>query len=489
MKRSTFVAIIMIAVVAVGMFAMGKIRSKKKITQTTAQIQQEVGVPVQTALVEVGSIASTIPVTGGINALDSVTLSPKIAGKVASVTVREGDTVRRGQVIVQIDPSDAIDNVRQAQAGLQAANARLSQARTSVGVTEVQSGAAIQQAKAGLTAAEANYEKVKSGARTQERMMAENQVSTAKATLGNAQANLKRYKQLFTQGAIAASQLDTFQTQYDIALAQYNSAKANLSMVQEGARTQDVQSALQAVNQAKDALVSAKANASQTSLRKEDVKSAQAGIAQAQAQVRLAQEQLANTSVRSSVDGIVAKRMVDPGQSVAPTQPLATLVDVKTVYFEAQVSETVLSQVRPGQTVDVKVDAYPKNTFIGKVAKINPMAATDTRNFGVRIHIPNVDGKLRPGMFARGSVITGGANGAVLVPQDAVEDRNGVEIVFTINKDEKGKTRVKKHAIIKGLTNTQFVELTPPSDIRVGDTVVTSGHESLDDNTLVLVKG
>lgn len=489
MSKNRLVAIILMLVLFFGMLAIAKMRNQKKVVKTTAQVQQEVGIPVQTASVEVGSINDTAPVTGAIKALDSVSLSSKVPGKVLAVAVREGDVVKRGQVVVQIDPSDAQDNLRQAQAGLQAAVARLSQAKTNVTVTDIQTKAGIQQAKAGLAAAQSNLQKVKSGARTQERLMAENQVTTAKANLDNAQSNLHRYKQLYSQGAVAASLLDTYQTQYNISLAQYNSAKENLSLVQEGARSEDIRSAEEAVTQARQALITAKANASQTAVRMQDVTSAKAGIAQAQAQVGLAIEQLNNTALKSPVDGIVSQRMADPGQSVNATIPLLQIVNVRTVFFQADISETVLSKIHPGQTVDVKVDAFPNMTFIGKVAKINPSASVDTRNFGVRVQVPNAANRLRPGMFARGSVITASTSGAVLIPQTAVEDRNGKYIVFTVAKDAKNTARVKLHTINRGLNNAQFVELNPPTDIKVGDTVVTSGHESLDDNAKVLVKG
>ncbi len=489
MSRNRIIAVGLILLVVVAMFGIATVRGRKKVVRTTEQIQAEVGTPVQTAPVEVGSINDIVPVTGNIKALDSATVTSKIGGKVSAVTVREGDSVRRGQVLVQLDPGDSQENLRQAQAGLQTALARLSQARTTVSVTDIQSRAAISQAQAGYDSAQANLAKLRGGARTQERLIAENQVATAKANLDNARANLNRYKKLYAQGAVAEAQLEVYQTQFDVAQASYNTAKQNLSLVVEGARSEDIRQAQEAVIQARSGLISAKANASQNALRREDVRQAQAGVAQARAQVALAQDQLANTAIRSSVDGVVSQRMVDPGQSVAPTSPLMNVVSLRTVFFEADVSETVLAKVKPGQTVDVKVDAYPDSTFVGKVKSLNPAAQSGTRNFRVRVHIPNPGNALRPGMFSRGAIVTGGTQGAILIPQDAVEERNGQNIVFTVAKDTKGVTRAKLNAINRGLSNSQFVEVNPPTDVRAGDTIVTSGHEALQDNDKVLVGG
>ncbi len=312
--------------------------------------------------------------------------------------------MRRGQVVAQLDRSDYLAQLRQAEAGLQSAQARLSQAQTGYNVTTVQSSAAIEQAKAGLAAAQANYEKIKNGARSQERMIAENQVATAKANLDNAQANLKRYKQLYQQGAVAQAQLDVYQTQYDVAQAQYNSAKQNMSLVEEGARSEDVRAAQTQVTQAKEALKTAQANAGQNAIRQEDIKNARAGVAQAEAQVALAKEQLDNTNIISPIDGIVSNRMAEPGQMALTSVPLIEVVDLSTVYFQAGVSETVLSKIHPGQVVMVSVDAYPSAGFTGTVQKIYPTASANTREFSVRVHIPNPKHELRPGMFARGSV-------------------------------------------------------------------------------------
>jgi len=484
MSRNRVIALALSVLVIGSLFAMARVRGARKQVKTTEQIHQELGMPVQTASVQLGRIEDTIPVTGSIKALDTVTLSSKIPGKVAYVQYREGDAVRRGDIVVQLDRSDAEANLRQALAGLETAQARLSQARTGASVTEVQSTAAIRQASAALAAAQANLEKIRHGARSQERMMAESQVTTAKANLDNAEANLRRMKQLYDQGAIAAAQLDVAQTQRDVAKAQHDAAVQNLSLVEEGARREDVRAAEAQVEQAKEALATAKANYGQNALRREDIKSALAGVSQAQAQVALAREQVANTSIRAPIDGLIAQRLTEPGQTVTPGVPLMAMVNLTTVYFQADVSETVLAKVRAGQPVTVKVDAYPDESFSGVVRKINPTASSTTRSFSVRIHIPNPGSRLKPGMFARGSIVTGGDGSAILVPQDAVEERAGQNIVFTVSG-----TTARKHSVRKGLSNPQFVQILPPTDIRAGDIVVTSGHENLEDGKKVLLPG
>lgn len=480
MSRNRIIAIALIVLAFIGLYVVAEKRRTIKISKTTEQIQKDLGIPVRTAAIQLGRIEDTIPVTGSISALDTVTLSSKIQAKVVYVTVREGDPVHKGQVVIQLDRSDADSNLRQARAGLQAAQARLSQARTAASVTEVQSSTGIQQAKAALTAAEAQYEKIKKGARSQERMMAENAVATAKAGLDNAQANLKRMKQLFSQGAIAQAQLDVAQTQYDVAVAQYNSAKQNLSLVEEGARSEDIRAAETQVTQARAMLRAAEANADQNLLRQEDIKSAEAGVSQAEAMVTLAEEMLANTRIVSPIDGVISQRMTEPGQMATPSVPLMMVVSLQSVFFQADVSETVLAKIKPGQAVAVSVDTYPNTSFMGRISKIYPTGSTSTRSFSVRIQIPNPDSRLKPGMFGRGSIVTGGDGSAMLIPVDAVEERNGRNIVFTV---EKG--RAKMHTIDKRLSNSEFIEAVSANGLKPGDEVITSGHENLEDGSKV----
>jgi HlyD family secretion protein len=311
-------------------------------------------------------------------------------------------------------------------------------------------------------------------------MIAENQVATAKANLDNAQANLRRMKQLFGQGAISQAQLDVAQTQYDVAKAQYDSAKQNLSLVEEGARGEDVRVAELAVAQAEEAVRTAKANAGQNALRQEDVKNAQAGVQQAKALLAIAKEALNNTNIVSSIDGIVSKRMTEPGQTCPAGGALLEVVNVQSVFFQANVSETVVSRVKTNQAVTVTVDAYPGSSFTGTVEKIYPTAAINTRNFSVRIRIPNPGSELKPGMFARGSIVSATNTGVLLVPQEAVEERNGENIVFAIDRD-----KVKMCTIKKGLSNAEFIEVLPPCELSDGDIVATSGHENLQDGSRV----
>lgn len=467
MKR--IAAIVIIVLIIAGMWALGKKRLRKPPTRTQAQIQAAIGFPVVAGEITVGDIKETIPVTGDIAALTAVNLSAKAGGRVDSVAVREGDAVKAGQTVIRLDPTDAESMVRSAEA-------RLSQTLAIARAQETQSAAAIQQARAGLDIAQSHLAVIKKGARSQERLVAQNAVNTAKANLDNAEANYKRYETLEKQGAVSAQALETYKTQYDIAKAQYDSASQQLSLIKEGARPEDIDAAESQVKQAREALRMARANASQVAVRREDVKQAQAALTSAL-------QQYDNTFVRAPMSGVVALRAVEPGQTAIPGITLMTVVDLRTVYFEASLSETVFEKIRAGQPVTATVDAMPGQSFVGRVARILPMASTESRNFTARIHIPNPGGRLRPGMFARGEVEVGVKRDALLAPKDAIDERRGDKFIFTVDD---GIARMR--LVRLGITNTEVAEILQPTDLKAGQRVVVTGHEGLQDGSKVSVR-
>lgn len=460
------------------------LRAEKAPPPTTEEIWNKEGTPVTVAQVIRGDMEQTVDVTGDINALNKVALSAKIPGRVAQIHVREGDVVSPGMTVIVLDQEDAQSNLKQAEAGLQVALTRLSQAETTTKVTRIQTDAAIEQAKANLNAAEARLSIVKRPARSQELMVAENNVTSAKANLDNAQANHKRHQQLLKQGAISQSAFDVVNTQYLVAQAQHKSAQEQLSLVKEGGRQEDILAAQAQVDSAREQLRTAKANASLILLRQEDVKQARASVAQAEAALALARQQISYTVIKSPIAGKLSSRLTEPGQVVAAGQPLAEVVNLGSLYFKGDVSETELVNIRKGQKVSVRVDAVTGHLFDAVVRDIYPSGSTASRNFPVRIDIQDTEGAVRPGMFARGKIVVGSDKNVLLVPKDAIDERRGTKMVFKVGSDSKAK----RYDIEILSENRDYVELKSTMGLEEGDTLVTGGRQNLQDGTRVAVR-
>lgn len=483
MKRRIAVVLI-IALVIVGLFAAMRKNAPSNPPPTTEELWAEKGIPVKTSVIVRGNMEQSVEVTGDINALDKVALSAKIPGRIAQVNVREGDRVNQGQTIVVLDQQDLQSNLTSARGGLETAIARLSQAKTNAKVTKIQTDAAIAQAQAQLDSANARLTVVKNPARSQELMVAENSVAEAKANLDRVTSDYKRNKSLLDQGAISQSSFELVEAQYKVAQTQYKSAAERLSLIKEGGRSEDVRQAEAQVSVAREALRTAQAGAAQNMLRKEDIKQAEAGLSQAKAAVALAEQQLSYSYVKSSISGVVSSRSSEPGQVVPAGQPLAEVVNLGSLYLKGNVSEKVFAQLQVGQNVLVKIDAIPNMTFRGTLSEVYPASSTASRNFPVRIAIKDAGSRIRPGMFARGTIVTGTSNDVLLVPKEAIDDRKGTQSVFAVGNNN----TVSRHIVSVIRENRDYVQIQMSNGLKPGDVVVTEGRQNLQQGLKVRIE-
>lgn len=442
------------------------------------------------------SISETVDVTGTLNAENDVLVSTKLSGRITNVYFREGDPVRKGQVIAQQDTADAQAQLDQQRANLEAARTRLTQSEvayrnslTTLKLTQQQTVSAVRLAQAQLDAAKQQLAVIKSGARPQELRQSQENVTSAKADQVKGRADLKRYQELYRQQAISAQQLDQAQAVADSADARYNSATQGLSLVKEGARQEDIRRTEYQVEQANQGLITAQSNRQQVTLRRADVDNTQAGIAssratikQAQAAVRLAEQALRDFTVVSPLDGVVAERKAEPGvQATAQRSDVMRIIALNSIYLDAQLSETQYARIRTNQAVNVNVDAFPGRSFSGRVSKIFPVASATARSFTMRISIANEGNVLRPSMFARGQITLLTNPNAIVIAREAVLDQKGSTGRVLIVKNGKAV----EQQIKLGISTLQKVEVT--EGIKAGDQVITTGQAQLSDGDKVEV--
>ncbi|MBM3820472.1 MAG: efflux RND transporter periplasmic adaptor subunit, partial [Acidimicrobiia bacterium] len=139
---------------------------------------------------------------------------------------------------------------------------------------------------------------------------------------------------------------------------------------------------------------------------------------------------LANTNIISPVNGFVARRAVDPGAFVGQNAPVVDVVDISRVRLVVNVIEKDLKQLKAGDESRVEVDAFPGETFTGRIARVAPVLDPATRTAAIEIEIPNADFRLKPGMYARISITTDERKDTLVVPANAVVDYSGRRGVF-----------------------------------------------------------
>lgn len=302
-------------------------------------------------------------------------VSSRINGTVADVLVNDNQLVQKGQLLVKLDPRDYQNKVQQVKASLLAAQGQANAARSSINLASQNATASttqaqgnVQSAIAAISTAQAEVREAQAGISA-----AQAQVAQAEANLQKAQADYNRYNSLFQQGAIPRQQLDTARAAYQVALAQRNSAQqavaqagAKLAQAQEG-----VVKAQAELAASKGGLQQARAGGVQTQVNRSQYEAATAEISQAQANLKDAQLQLSYTNITAPSVGRVGRKTVEVGQRVQPGQPLMAIVDNE-YWVVANFKETQLEQMKPGQPVEIKLDAFPHHPFIGRVDSISP---------------------------------------------------------------------------------------------------------------------
>ena len=231
--------------------------------------------------------------------------------------------------------------------------------------------------------------------------------------------------------------------------AGYRSAKEKLTLLKKGARQED-----------RDAL--------------------RAQIRQAEAAVRLAQIHLRNTSIRAPISGIVSQRFLDQGALVSTTAPVLRIVAMDRVKVVAQVVEREIAQLMCGAIADIQVDAYGEEVFQGELICISPTVNPESRTADIEIGVNNKDHLLKPGMFARVSIVTQRREGVLLLPKESLAEQDGAPQVFV---NEKGKA--SRRVVSLGVRGEQHVEVL--RGLEAGDEVIIAGQYELKDGMPVKV--
>lgn len=447
-------------------------REAQQNAKAQAEMLADTTIPVTVVRPERRDVTETLEVSGSLDSLDFVQVGAKVGGRLVSVGVRDGSAVRAGQVIAQVETTDLRLQVEQARAALQQALARRSEAELQVAMTPEQTEAAVRQAEAQLESAKARLDLARAGARTQEKEQAKARVNQAKAQLDKAKADLDRVRRLYEQEAVAKADLDAAQAIHDQALAGYQQAVEAHDLLLEGTRPEEIRQAEQAVRQAEEALRSARASRTMDAVRRRQLDQAEAAVAQARAALRLAESGLADAAVIAPFAGYVTGKPAQVGQVVAPGTPIATIVGLQGVYFDAQVSETDIVRVKEGQRVVITADAVRGRQFEGTVIALNPVGSELGRVFSVRVGIADPGQILRPGMFARGRIELDLLPGSLVLPAETIV-REGDKTYVWIRKGADG---VEKVGVQVAEAADSIVRV---SGISEQDEVVLDGKEKL----------
>ena len=300
------------------------------------------------------SNTNLIESTGTIEATE-VDIRSEVSGKILTLYFDEGDWVKKGDVLSEIDHEKR----------------------------DIE----LAQAKARLAEAEAQLTLLIKGLRDKEVERARETFLESEVLLKDSKREYKRIQKLYDEEVVDLGSRDKAEAAYEASQKRYEIAKKNYEIALEGSRKEEIQAG-------------------------EAVKEA------AKAQTKLIERQIADATVTIPIDGVISERYVELGEFLSVGSLIATVIDLTHVWIMAYVSEKNLGKVKLGQRGKVMIDSFPHKEFIGKVTYISPEAEFTPKNiqtkeervklvFGVKIEVDNPNQELKPGMPAD-AIIEGG---------------------------------------------------------------------------------
>ena len=385
-----------------------------------------------------GNINDVVSASGIVTpSKDSAIITPQIMGTVDKIYFEENSIVKKGQVLVELDKTDLLKQLEQAEASLSAAWIKVEQAETAVALQPEEIRGQVAQAEAVWNTAEKQVEQLEAALEAQGEQL-EAKITQAELALKTAQDNLKQVKSqaplmeeeadsaieqagssfntaksgferqenLYNQGFIskqdyelAKNQYEIAKTEYDIAIKKGETLKIQSSQALNAAESQEKQAeeilkeAKLALKQQKNtsqkqigvaqaqaeqsyiAYESAQALSNQLLLSEKEVLAAKEQVKQLEIGIEQIKDQIAKTKVTSPIDGTVIKKQVTLGQNVSPALPVAVVADLDDLVIEALVDEGDIGKVREQQSVTITTDNFPDEKFTGEITMVSSSAA------------------------------------------------------------------------------------------------------------------
>jgi HlyD family secretion protein len=353
---------------------------------------------------------------------EQANISARVTAPILNLKVRKGDNITTGQVLVLLESKDV--EAQQAEATANVADAQATLQKTSAGTVP----ADVERARGQLQSAEA--------ARSQ------------------AQKNYDRRKDLFSQGAIPNRDLLASETELSQAKTAYDVAKRTLDLLEQQSG-------------------------------KTDVRIAESRVQQARARQSLAAAQLQFTELRSPLNGTITEQFMYPGDMARPDMPVFTVMDLSVAIARVQVPESDARRISRGQPCVFSQPNGQGDLAKGTITVVNQAVDPARRTVEVWCEIPNIQRSLKAGMFGSVSISVGNAIRAVVLPESAVQFKEGSSKGTALIVDPQGVAHLRE------------VEATPLPEGKVqivrgigaGETVVIEGGYGLPDGTQVTLAG
>lgn len=332
--------------------------------------------------------------------IQEIRLGSKVGGRVKSVLVTEGASVRARQPLIELEIPELQAQRAQIEAQIYAAENQLKVRKSGPRIEEKQA------AYASVQAASARRKRLADGPRSEEIEEARGELSSILAELEQSKLSLTRELALAAKGATTTAAVEEIQAVHGKLTGRAHAAKAHLRLLEAGSRAEDVLEA-----QADLSRLKANAALLDAGSRPEEIEEAIARISELRAKLDEVDAQIGESVVKAPAAAVVEVIAVRPGDIVQPSQTMIRILEPDQLWVKAYVSEIELGKIRLNQTVEVTVDAYPQRLFEGKVNFISNDSEFTPRNvqtlnerrhqvFAIKVHVQDPEKIFKSGMAA-----------------------------------------------------------------------------------------
>jgi HlyD family secretion protein len=342
--------------------------------------------------------SAAFKVSGFVEA-DEIRIGSRVGGRVHRVHVQEGQVVKVGEVILELEPFDLHQRRAEAEAVLM--QRQREYAKLAKGFREEER----DQAKARRDELAAHLQMLVNGPREQEIKAARARLKLAVAELDLAESDYRRTEDLFGRAAVAKEELDDVTKQLRVARSNHEVREEELALLLEGTRREEIEQAKAQLEQAQQEWL-----LRQNGYRPEEVEEAKAAVDAANATLEAIKQQIDELTVTAPLDAVVEAVDLQPGDLVTANAPVLSLMDTSHLWVRAYVPENQLD-IQVGQKVPVTVDSFPGQRFAGHISFIARQAEFTPNNvqtpedrskqvFRIKVELDEGLDRLRPGMAA-----------------------------------------------------------------------------------------
>jgi len=446
-----------------------------------------------TAKVKRGPIRLTVASTGRVVANLEVEIKCKASGEVVKLPFDVSDPVKKGALLLELDPVDEDRKVKQAEVALAASQAKAKQAEEGLRLAELELGTSKKRAATALRSAQTKAKQAEQTLQLAERGLATSKgraqaaLTSAQVKAQDAKSKAARMQTLLEKRLISQEECDTARTAAAQAEMELDNARIGLEELktEEQAlelKRQEVRLAEVALDDARIRIEELTTEEGALELKRQDVHLTAAQVESNRIDLSLAQRRLEETKVVAPIDGVVTARNVQIGQimssgisNVGGGTTALTLADLSRIFVVASVDESDIGKVEAGQTALITADAFADRRFRGTVTRVTPKGVVNSNvvTFEVKLEVLGENKSLlKPEMTANVEILAAENDRALLIPATAVARRKRQRVAVVVKEDGTQEERPVEVGIQDGLN----LEVT--GGLQEGETVVVSKSEA-----------